>query len=103
PIASGDLPEFFACRYVPQVNCAVVSARSQGLAVRTEDYRSGQTLARKLAEFFPGGQVPQADRVIGAAGGQDLASGRKGEGEDRAFVATKLVRFPSLGHVPHID
>jgi hypothetical protein len=61
---------------VPQLGCAVVAARGQGVPVRAERHRvnsvrgAGQRLA-ELGGVGRVGEVPQPDFVIVAAGGQD--------------------------------
>ena len=53
-------------------------------------------------QFLPGGDVPQVDRAIRLARGQDAAIRREGQANDMALGAAKAAQFLPGGNLPQV-
>src|SRR5262249_2086507 len=86
-LSSVQLAQLFAVVGVPEANCVVQAARSQGLAVGCENHGTNVfRVALPILNLFSGVWLPQPNRLVSAARDQELAVAREGQRKNKPHV-----------------
>ena len=103
-LVSVDCAHFASSDWVPDPHRAVVTGRSQPLAVGTEaDGAHWLRVPLQAYRFLASGHVPQANDLIPAGAGKRLAIGRERQAEDQPCIRAKGGLLLAGRCVPEFD
>lgn len=87
-----------------QSHCRVLTARGQGLAIRTNGYGlNTNAKASEGGELPLGDNIPQPDALITTGGGKQLAIGTKSDGPTSIEMTGEGTEFMLGGDIPELN